>query len=94
MVFDTEGNQVYPCWCGETHSGDYGLYDYGHHNCFHDAALSWDVDTGTLMCPACGLTFAVNPPVPLGRVGARRILRSYGFRFDWVHFWRGQWVKP
>jgi hypothetical protein len=57
---DVDGNEVFPCRCGETHTGDYAVYDHGHHNCFHDAAL---VDIGKpevegyLMCPQCGKTF-------------------------------------
>ena len=60
-----EGNeQVYPCWCGETHRGPYGLYDFGHHNCFHNEPLIQD-EYG-LICPQCGLTFTVQHPQPRG----------------------------
>jgi hypothetical protein len=91
---DMDGNVTIPCRCGVDHAGPYAEYDYAHHNCFHAEALVWDLDTGTVMCPLCGQTFSVEEPAPIGRIGARRILRAYGFRFDWRHFWRGQWVKP
>ncbi len=62
-IFIEDGEQVYPCRCGETHRGDYGLYDHAHHNCFHDADLvdigSPDID-GYLMCPECGKVFNVE----------------------------------
>jgi len=56
--FDTEGNEIFPCRCGETHKGDYGLYDFMHHNCFHDAPL-WSMkdDPGHFVCGACGKSF-------------------------------------
>lgn len=50
-----DGERVYPCRCGETHRGDYGATDWGHHNCFHDAPL-WpiDGDPGHFICASCG----------------------------------------
>ena len=59
--------QVYPCWCGETHRGQYGLYDFGHHNCFHDEPLLQD-EYG-LICPLCGLTFTTQTIQPQGVSG-------------------------
>lgn len=58
------GEQAYPCRCGETHRGEYAAYDYGHHNCFHDAILlfveSDDPDEGDVMCPLCGKTWGAR----------------------------------
>lgn len=63
FYFD-EGEQVYPCRCGETHRGPYGAYDYDHHNCMHDSPLIaldsidpgvWD--GGDFMCGICGKSF-------------------------------------
>jgi len=57
--------QVYPCRCGETHRGDYALYEFGHHECFHNAPLldmgTSDGIEGYLACPDCGKTFSVKP---------------------------------
>jgi len=60
-----DGEQVYPCRCGETHRGDYAAYTYHHHNCYHREPL---VDIGVpdlpvrsyLMCPSCGEVFHVS----------------------------------
>lgn len=54
-----EGEQVYPCRCGTTHRGPYAIYDYGHHNCFHDDPLHLidEEIPGYFMCPGCGKTF-------------------------------------
>ena len=54
-----DGEREYPCRCGQTHRGDYGGYDWGHHNCFHNSPLhelTAEVP-GYLMCPDCGKTF-------------------------------------
>ena len=48
--------QVYPCRCGEVHRGDYAIYDYGHHACFHDSLLLLIADDQAL-CPDCGKSF-------------------------------------
>jgi hypothetical protein len=58
---DAEGQEIYPCRCGEIHAGPYGIYDHGHHNCFHDQPLMPIADGLSLMCPQCGLTFGVEP---------------------------------
>ena len=53
--------QVYPCRCGVTHRGEYAVYDYGHHMCFHDAGLDWlDDDLDALICVMCGNVFGLN----------------------------------
>lgn len=59
QVFESTGEQVYPCRCGETHRGDYALYTFGHHNCFHDAPLM-PLDFGELVCVDCGKVFQVS----------------------------------
>lgn len=56
VVLDAAGEPVYPCRCGETHRGPYGVYDYAHHNCFHDAKLV-RLGVGYFMCPQCGKAF-------------------------------------
>ena len=38
-VWLENGVEVWPCGCGETHRGDYGHYDFVHHNCPHDDEL-------------------------------------------------------
>lgn len=60
-----DGKEVFPCRCGTTHRGDYGFYDYMHHNCFHTSDL---IDLSYphmklrtyLMCPDCGMVFNVR----------------------------------
>lgn len=66
QYIDESGEQVYPCRCGVTHSGPYAIYEYGHHNCFHNSPLSLvDEDVpGYLMCPDCGKTFWIEGTVP------------------------------
>jgi hypothetical protein len=53
------GEQVYPCRCGETHRGDYALYDWGHHNCLHDSGELHAIAEDQFMCPECGKSFVV-----------------------------------
>src|SRR5574340_430488 len=55
-----EYEQVYPCRCGATHRGEYAIYDYGHHMCFHDAPLVWIIKGVQAMCSDCGKTFGFN----------------------------------
>lgn len=65
--FIEDGKRVYPCRCGETHRGDYGHYDWAHHNCLHRTPL-WDLSEEMgedrirtyLMCPDCGEVFHVQ----------------------------------
>ena len=46
------------CRCGKVHTGPYGIYDYGHHNCFHDERLSVIGQNPLyLICPMCGKTW-------------------------------------
>ena len=53
--------QVYPCRCGVIHRGPYGLYDLGHHECFHEVPLLSPGD-GQAICPACGKSFGLEIP--------------------------------
>lgn len=64
VYFENE-QQVYPCRCGQVHRGDYALYEYGHHECFHRCELV-TIDRGYVMCPECGQTWNVDtkPMVP------------------------------
>ena len=54
-----DGQQVYPCRCGETHKGDYGFDDYMHHNCFHDEPLVC-LGISYWICPVCGRTWTTQ----------------------------------
>ena len=61
-----DGKEVYPCRCGDTHRGDYAIYDYGHHNCFHDAPLvdiGSDIGFPDVMCRLCGEMWRVEGKV-------------------------------
>ncbi len=58
-IYIIDGKQAYPCRCGETHRGDYALYDMMHHECFHDCALIWLADRA-VMCPQCGASWYVK----------------------------------
>ncbi len=51
------GEIVYPCRCGETHRGDYAIYDFGHHECDHDEVLYQAQDYG--LCTGCGKSMRV-----------------------------------
>ena len=56
------GEHIYPCRCGTIHHGDYGLYDYGHHNCLHEANLI-GLAAGhhiQAICPICGMSWIVE----------------------------------
>jgi hypothetical protein len=60
--FYEDGEQVFPCPCGETHRGPYAIYDYGHHTCPHAVPLlrlAPDEIPEWLVCPLCGQTFLV-----------------------------------
>ena len=62
IFFEDEGGQVYPCRCGEIHRGDYAIYDYGHHNCFHKTdliGLPAGKDKIQAICPECGMSWYV-----------------------------------
>ncbi len=56
-IWVEDGEEVYPCPCGETHRGPYALYDYGHHTCRHGDEI-WDLseDGIGLLCSQCGAT--------------------------------------
>lgn len=52
-IWVEDGEEVYPCPCGETHRGDYALYDYSMHVCRHGDELWFMEDIGVL-CSQCG----------------------------------------
>ena len=60
-----DGQQVYPCRCGETHRGEYAMEDFAHHNCLHEEKLlDWSDHGGGergLLCPQCGQGFISGP---------------------------------
>jgi len=51
-------NKSYPCKCGETHDGDYGIYTFMQHNCDHKAErwVITDDMPDYVMCSDCGET--------------------------------------
>ena len=55
-----EGNEIFPCRCGETHKGPYAAYDYGHHECFHESHLV-QLDPYYVLCQECGNTWHTEP---------------------------------
>lgn len=57
--YDEHGREVFPCWCGKTHTGDYALYEFGWHNCPHDQPLV-TMGLGQAMCRSCGRMFDVQ----------------------------------
>ena len=55
-IYIEDGQEVYPCRCGETHRGPYAMYGYGHHNCLHyEPLIVSEPDQG--ICPLCGESF-------------------------------------
>lgn len=57
--------KVYPCRCGVTHSGDYAIETFNHHNCFHGPF--WKMDktpspdgTEQIICSGCGEIFELE----------------------------------
>jgi len=54
-----KGEQVFPCWCGETHKGAYAEEDWNHHNCLHrDSLVLIHGDMPDYwICMPCGQTF-------------------------------------
>ena len=60
LWFDANGNEEFPCHCGEIHRGDYALYDFLHHNCRHPEILAPDdLVPDQLLCASCGQVFAM-----------------------------------
>ena len=52
-IWFENGEQVWPCRCGETHRGDYAAYDWIHHNCEHGPM--WVMyDEALVRCSGCG----------------------------------------
>ena len=63
--FDADGNEEFPCHCGEVHRGDYALYDFGHHVCLHRGGLfvlNPEDAPDQLICGSCGQTFWLRLP--------------------------------
>ena len=56
MHLDENGVQVFPCRCGETHTGNYACEDYLQHECLHQTDLV-DIGHGMFLCPDCGNTW-------------------------------------
>jgi len=56
---NADGEQVFPCRCGEVHSGDYACEAYLHHECLHETDLV-DIDHGMVICMDCGKTWIVK----------------------------------
>ncbi|MEE9569458.1 MAG: hypothetical protein V3W37_08735 [Candidatus Binatia bacterium] len=61
-IWIENGEEVYPCSCGETHRGDYAFYDWIRHICRHGDEL-WDLSEDGLgmMCSQCGDTVGYVP---------------------------------
>ena len=60
---DEEGVVVYPCRCGETHTGDYAAENYCFHNCLHECNLEGCVlgdREVQAICPDCGMAWQVK----------------------------------
>ena len=50
--------QACPCRCGQTHRGDYAIYDHGRHNCLHSEPLMRFPEMDDwYVCGECGETF-------------------------------------
>jgi len=50
------GGRIYPCRCGEVHGGEYGFYDWVHHECDHGTVWKHDEMEGVGYCVDCGKT--------------------------------------
>lgn len=57
VIVSADGRAEHPCWCGETHRGEYAFEDWAHHNCTHRDPLMQLV-TGVVVCPLCGRVFS------------------------------------
>ena len=63
-IYLEDGEQVYPCRCGEIHRGDYAIYDHGHHTCYHDTDLL-ELGRNQVVCPLCGKPWHVDDSMSL-----------------------------
>lgn len=52
-----DGRRVYPCWCGETHRGEWAAEDWRHHNCDHRIIVDLGNEQG--ICEACGFSVVI-----------------------------------
>ena len=48
-----DGKQVYPCRCGQTHND---VYDWLHHQCYHNTVWKHDEMEDIGYCVECGKT--------------------------------------
>ena len=58
-----DGEEVFPCRCGDTHRGPWAIYDYLHHNCYHEEPLvdiGGEIGISYWACPICGKTWRVE----------------------------------
>ena len=77
-IYIEDGQQVYPCRCGEIHRGDYACEQWNHHECFHRSPL---VDISApdlplrsyLICMDCGEVFYVDVDAPAAGTAKERI---------------------
>ena len=55
-TYYNDGEQVFPCRCGQMHKGDFSTDDYLHPNCYHN--VFWlnerEGDTPQVECANCG----------------------------------------
>jgi len=58
IYLDEDGDEYFPCRCGKEHRGD-AIYDYGHHQCFHEVTL-FKIAKNYVICPDCGKTWHIE----------------------------------
>jgi hypothetical protein len=57
-VFE-DGEEVFPCTCGETHRGEHGVCTYMEHTCLHgEGIVRVHDDIG--YCSQCGRSFEIK----------------------------------
>jgi len=59
VFIDEQGQVIFPCRCGEAHTGYFAAYDFGQHECLHEADLV-DIAHSQVLCPHCGKVWAVD----------------------------------
>jgi|SRR3990172_4565861 len=77
---------VYFCRCGVEHTGDYAIYDFGHHMCFHDGPL-WDIGLGQFVCSECGKDFRVEEMRSEYDI-RQGVRRKYTTRYQKLSWWQ------
>lgn len=58
-IYIEDGEEVFPCRCGETHRGPYAFYDFMHHNCDHPSPLLL-IALDQALCGECGYSWEVQ----------------------------------